>query len=237
MKMRVLEKVVYALIRRLKNNNNYVFQHNYSLRNLFMILYYRGWQMLRGLLKRPRFRSICGIVFVGRNVVLEHGNLIRAGKSLIIEDNVFVNALSKQGINLGNNVTIGKYSILICTGVIANVGEGIEIGNNSAVGAQSFLGGQGGIIIGNDVIMGPGVKIFSENHNFNRDDIVIRLQGETRKGVKIGNNCWIGASVTIVDGVYIGDGVVIAASSVVTKDVPADSVVAAVPARVLTKEP
>jgi carbonic anhydrase/acetyltransferase-like protein (isoleucine patch superfamily) len=158
-----LEKIVYLIIRKLKNNKNYVFQHDYLPCDLLKILYYRGWQVLRGLMKRYRFHTIGGIIFVGRNVVIEHGNFIRAGKSLIIEDNVIINALSKNGINLGDNVTIAKYSILTCTGVIANVGEGIEIGNNSAVGAQSFLGGQGGIHIGNDVIMGPGVRIFSEN--------------------------------------------------------------------------
>lgn len=79
--------------------------------------------------------------------------------------------------------------------------------------------------------MGPGVRIFSENHNYDQQNILIRLQGETRKGVSIGNNCWIGASVTIVDGVTIGNGVVIAAGAVVTKDVPPDSIFGGVPAK------
>ena len=79
---------------------------------------------------------------------------------------MILNALSVNGIALGNNVTIAKNSVLQCTGVIAKKGEGIVIGNDSAVGAQSYLGGQGSIEIGDDVIMGPGVKIFSENHNY-----------------------------------------------------------------------
>lgn len=124
-------------------------------------------------------------------------------------------------------------AVLSCTGVIANKGVGIVIGNNSAVGAQSFLGGQGGIVIGNDVIMGPQVKIFSENHNYALPDMLIRKQGESRKGVVIGDNCWVGAGAIILDGVTLAEGCVIAAGAVVTKSMPANSVVAGVPAKVI----
>jgi acetyltransferase-like isoleucine patch superfamily enzyme len=162
-----------------------------------------------------------------------HGRNLNVGKSLIIEDGVYIDALSEEGIILGNNVTIAKQSILICTGVIRKIGKGIQIGNNSAIGAQSFIGGQGGVNIGNDVIMGPGVRIFSENHIYKDKKELIRLQGESRKGVAIGDNCWIGASSTILDGVTIGNGCVIAAGSVVTKDIPSNSVAAGVPAKVV----
>lgn len=164
---------------------------------------------------------------------MQHAYQVLAGKSLIIEDGVHINALSANGIVLGNNVTIAKYAILTCTGVIANRGTGIEIGNNSGIGAQSFLGGQGGIKIGNDVIMGPQVKIFSENHNYDRSDVIIRKQGESRKGISIEDNCWIGAGVTILDGVTISKGCVVAAGSVVTKSIPKNSIAAGVPAKVI----
>lgn len=144
-----------------------------------------------------------------------------------------MDALSEKGIKLGNNVTIAKYSVLVCTGVVASRGIGITIGNNCAIGAQSFLGGQGGIVVGNDVIMGPQVKIFSENHNYQHPDIVIRKQGETRKGVVIGDNCWIGAGTTILDGFTIGSGCEIAGGSVVTKSIPSNSVSAGIPAKII----
>jgi acetyltransferase-like isoleucine patch superfamily enzyme len=206
------------IISRLKNQPNYKIEGDYSSRELMMIFYYRLFQILRGFKYKLRMKSE-GLVFAGRRVKIEHAYRIKAGKSLILEDGVYVNAFSDKGIQLGDNVNLGRNSIVICSGVIANKGIGIKIGNNSAIGPQGFLGGQGGITIGDDVICGPGVRIFSENHNFNNPDISIKLQGENRKGVHIGNNCWIGSGVTILDGVTIGNGCVIAAGSLITKSI------------------
>ena len=180
-----------------------------------------------------RASRVHGAVFRGRGVVIEHAAGLAAGTGLILEDGVHINALARDGILLGRNVTIAKRAILTCTGVLAEIGTGISIGDRSAIGAGSFLGGQGGIRIGNDVIMGAGVRIFSENHNFDSLDQPIRTQGVSRKGVTIGDDCWIGASVTIVDGANIGAGCVIAAGAVVTSTIPARSVAAGVPARVV----
>ncbi|MBN2147184.1 MAG: acyltransferase, partial [Anaerolineales bacterium] len=162
-----------------------------------------------------------------------HKRKISVGQSCIIEDYVFIDALSQKGVVLGNNVTIAKYSTIQCTGVIQELGVGVDIEDNSAVGAYSFLGGQGGIRIGKNVIMGPKVNIFSENHCFDQLDIPIRLQPTERRGVVIEDNCWIGANSTIVDGVTIHGGSVVAAGSVVSKDVPPNSIVGGVPARVI----
>jgi acetyltransferase-like isoleucine patch superfamily enzyme len=225
---RVLEKIVGAL----KNDPAYRMDDRYSFRQLLSITQHRMFQVLRGAFLKIRINS-SGIVFCGKRVSVHFGYQLTTGKNLILEDYVYINALSELGIRLGNNVTIARAAILSCTGVIANKGVGISIGNNSAVGAQSFLGGQGGLIIGNDVIMGPHVKIFSENHNFSAPDVLIRKQGESRKGVTIGNNCWIGAGVTILDGVTIADGCIIAAGSVVTQSFPINSLIAGIPAKVL----
>ena len=84
--------------------------------------------------------------------------------------------------------------------------------------------------------MGPFVSIHAENHRFSKKNVPIRLQGETRKGVVIGENCWIGAKTTILDGVHIGNGAVIAAGAVVTRDVPEFGVYGGVPARPLQRE-
>lgn len=226
-------KISESIVRKLKKDPSYKIESRYSNRQFITILCGRVFQVLRGTWYKIWLGSSKGIIFAGRRVVIEHAYAVSTKSALILEDNVHINALSKQGIRFGSNVTIAKGSILICTGVISNIGEGIQVGNNSAIGALSFLGGQGGITIGNDVIMGPQVKIFSENHNFEKRDIPIRKQGESRKGVNIGNNCWIGSGVTILDGVTIGEGAVVAAGAVVTKNVPEFSVSGGIPARVL----
>lgn len=227
-----MKELVEKLIAGLKRDQDYSLDPSYSGKQLLHIVYYRGWQFARGLWMKLWISS-SGAVFVGRGVIVQHGYQVRTGKSLILEEGVYINALSERGVSLGNNVTIAKYAILTCTGVIAEKGIGISIGNHSAIGAQSFLAGQGGIEIGSDVIMGPQVRIFSENHNYADTMQPIRKQGQTRKGVSIGNNCWIGAGVTILDGVSIGDGCVIAAGSLVTKSIPENSVAMGVPATIV----
>lgn len=230
---RIEMSIIETIISKLKNDPDYKFKADYSDRQLFNIVKYRGLQVIRGGWCRLKIRMSGGLLFCGRAVVIENGYMIKSGPNLILEDFVQINALSEKGIVFGRNVTIGKAVIIMCSGVIANKGIGLEIGDYSAVGAQSFLGCQGGVKIGSNVIMGPGVRIFSENHNYEDTSIPIRLQGESRKGVMIEDNCWVGSGATILDGVTIGTGSLIAAGSVVVKNVPEFSVAAGVPARVI----
>ncbi|HMN28579.1 MAG TPA: hypothetical protein PKE45_10540, partial [Caldilineaceae bacterium] len=100
-----------------------------------------------------------GILLIGANVRVKFPQLLSVGRSTILEDGVIIDALSEQGVRLGDNVTIAKFATIQCTGVIRNLGVGLTIGDNSAVGAYSFLGAQGGILIGKNVIMGPKVSL------------------------------------------------------------------------------
>jgi acetyltransferase-like isoleucine patch superfamily enzyme len=228
-----LQPFVERLVGTLKHDPDYRIVSGYTDRQLITILWHRGRQVLRGLSLRMR-AGVNGPVLRGRRVTIEHARQLTSGPSLVFEDGVHLNALSTDGIALGANVTIARHAVLTCTGVISELGRGICIGDRSAVGAFSFLGGQGGITIGADVIMGTGVRIFSENHRFDDLAVPIRTQGTERLPVVIENDCWIGAGVTILAGVTIGTGCVIAASAVVTKSVPPYSVVAGVPARVMS---
>ena len=79
--------------------------------------------------------------------------------------------------------------------------------------------------------MGPGVRIFSSNHGTEAGENM-NQQEWVEKDVVVGNDVWLGANAVIVPGVKIGDGAVIAAGAVVTKDVPARVMVAGVPAKV-----
>lgn len=231
--MSSMQRMVERVVGRLKSEPAYRIAGTYSDRQLLTVLWHRGMQLARGLTLPMRARGVRRWVFRGRRVVVEHAYAVISGPGLILEDGVVINALSRDGIHLGRNVTIGRSAVLTCTGVLARPGVGIRVGDRSAVGSGSFVGGQGGISIGRDVIIGPGVRIFSENHNYEFLDRPIRSQGETRLGVTIADDCWIGASAVIVDGVSIGTGCVIAAGAVVTKDIPPFSVAAGVPARVL----
>ena len=88
---------------------------------------------------------------------------------------------------------------------------------------------QGGIEIGNNVLIGQQVVIATLNHELTPSKRANLLPAP----VKIGNNVWIGAHATILAGVTIGDNSVVAAGAVVNKDVPANVVVAGVPAKVI----
>jgi len=221
---------IESLIQKIKKEPEYKFTSKLTTFDIYLVLKDRLFQLLRGVLLKPFVKSK-GIIFLGSRTKILFKHKLRLGKNVIIDDNVFINAFSENGISLGNNVTITRDSILICTGGVRSKGTGISIGNNTGVNARAFIGGQGGVKIGDLVIIGPDVKIFSENHLFNDLIIPIKYQGENRKGVVIENNCWIGAGSIILDGVILGSGSIVAAGSVVNKSFPSNSIIGGIPAK------
>jgi acetyltransferase-like isoleucine patch superfamily enzyme len=174
-----------------------------------------------------------GFLFLGKSVSFFNPANMKFGRWVQLEDFVYLSALGKRPVILGNNVRIGAFSRVVCSTNFAAPGDGIFIGDNVGIGEFSYLGGAGGLRIGKDCIIGQYFSCHPENHNFGQSQLPVRLQGVSRKGITIGENCWIGAKVTILDGVRIGDNCVIAAGAVVTKDVAPHSVVAGVPAKVI----
>lgn len=161
---------------------------------------------------------------------------IVVGKNLRVLSHCYIDALSTDGIRFGKNVSLGKYTCIECTGTLSDLGKGLIVGDNTGLGANGFYGCAGGIEIGNDVLIGNYCSFHSENHNFEDPKCLIRLQGVNRKGIKIGNDCWIGAKATILDGVEIGDGCVIAACALVTKgSYPPNSIIGGVPAKIIRR--
>jgi len=189
---------------------------------------------LRGLFVRWRFGSSRGLFLVGKGVTLRQAKYIKAGKNFILQDHCEVNGLSQKGLIFGDKVTIGSYAIIRPTNLYGGeAGIGLKMGNNSNIGPYSYIGCSGYIEIGNNVMISPRVSIYSENHNFDRTDIPMIEQGVTRSFVKIEDDCWIAANSVILAGVTIGRGSVVAAGSIVTKDVPPFSIVAGNPAQII----
>lgn len=197
------------------------------------VLFQRGTMALRGMLTGLRLKKCGRILFVGRRVKLQCPGNIRMGSGCTLHDNTFLNAMCRKGVQIGDNFTFGRNGILECTGVFTELGEGLIIGDNVGISPNAFLSVRGELTIGSDTIIGPGVSIIAENHNFDRLDIPVRLQGANRRGIHIGSNVWIGANVTILDGVTIGDNAILAAGCVVTKDVPDNAIFGGVPAKLI----
>lgn len=202
--------------------------------DILLIVFSKTLQLFRGLFKKCFLGKRKGLLFCGRHVRLRHAKHIQMNGTLTLGDGCVINALSKNGVSFGNDVSIGANTIIECTGVIRNLGEGLRIGNHVGITQNCFIGVRGPVVIGDHTILGPGVSIHAENHIFESTHIPIKDQGETRKGITIGEDCWIGAKAIILDGVTIGRGSVIAAGAVVTKDVESYSVVAGVPAKMIS---
>lgn len=155
------------------------------------------------------------------------------GRWLLLERGVTVRARGGGGIELGDYVVIGGYSVLeVSSGLATNQGF-IRVGTRSSMGDYCYVGGAGGVEIGEGVLIGQYVSLHSQNHRFRDVERPIREQGVTSLGVTVADDCWIGAGARILDGVHIGAGSVIAAGAVVTKSVPPGSIVAGVPGRVV----
>ena len=137
--------------------------------------------------------------------------------------------------SVGTNVSIGD-------GIIIGFGDNIHVGNNVSINYRCILNDCNSIIIGNDVLIAPGVQINTASHPTQLSERLITAwdstSGEYRwrtfaKPVVIGDVCWIGANVTIIGGVTIGDGAVIAAGAVVTHDIPPMTLAGGVPAKII----
>jgi len=112
-------------------------------------------------------------------------------------------------------------------------GYNIYLGKNSRINAQCcvWASENSKVVFGDNVLMGPGVKIFSSNYTTNDTEVPMIFQPFVEKDIIIGNDVWLGSNSIIVAGVSIGDGTIIAAGSVVTKNIPEYTIAGGIPAK------
>lgn len=189
----------------------------------------------------PRFLRGCGKGLVaGHGVTIRQPGRISLGKKVIIDDYALVDVRSREDdldrpgdpesarVDIGDYVYIGRQSI-----VSAKYGR-LRLGNGVNIGSATRLATRETLEIGDSVLISSYVYIGGGNHGSDRLDVPIMEQEmESRGGVSIGANTWIGTKATIVDGVTIGRDVIIGAHSLVRDNVPDRAVVAGVPAKVI----
>lgn len=226
----MIRQIIESFVRR----RNPGFQLAESISNTVLISFAwtTAWSLLRGL-RWMLFLKSPNMALLGRGVKWFNAPKIRFGRFMKLGDRVYLSALGGSGISIGNNVGIGAYSRVVVSTSLTHPGQGITIGNHVGIGEYAYLGGGGGLDIGDECIIGQYFSCHPENHNSQDLRQSIRHQGVTRQGIKVGANCWIGSKVTLLDGVTIGAGCIVAAGAVVTRSFPANSVIGGVPAKII----
>jgi acetyltransferase-like isoleucine patch superfamily enzyme len=179
------------------------------------------------LLSRGPFRSRGRGAWVSRHAFVDYRRNVTIGPRSRIADHCRIAAGTGE-------IFIGTDTALHPRVVCATGGSGgvIRIGDRCAVNSFACLYGLGGLTIGNDVLVGPGVVIVAQTHIFDRTDIPIKDQGSRGRGISIGDGVWLGAGAVVLDGVTIGEGAIVGANAVVHHDVAPYDIVQGNPATV-----
>ena len=187
----------------------------------------RVGDLCRGLL---RLRAP---VFLAPRTRITGKSGIRFGRWCAIGPYCELDGYASEGVRLGPASRLGSHCVLTVTSHVSRMGRGFTLGARSGLDDYCHIGASGGVAIGEDVIAGPFVSFHSQEHVFGDPASLIRDQGVTEDGIRVGNGCWIGARVTILDGTDIGENCVVAAGAVVKGTFPANSLIGGIPARVI----
>ena len=143
---------------------------------------------------------------------------------ILIYERVYIR--NKKNIKFGKNLTIAHNCFISPLE--------LSVGDDCWLGVNNFICGK--VKIGNNVFLGPNVSIPGASHII-ESELPISKSGSIIKGTIIEDYVWIGSNVTIIDGVKIGKGAVVAANSVVSKDVPEYAIIGGAPAKVIKFRP
>ena len=169
-----------------------------------------------------------GVIF-GANVTLRHPHKIQIGDNSVIDDNCVLDAkgIDNQGITIGNDVFVGRNTIVYCKD-----GD-IIIGNNAIIAFNCEIFSANLVQLGTHVQMGAYAYLNGGDHTFDRKDVPIALQERIGRGIILEEGAWIGAGVTVLDGVVVGANAIVGAGAVVAKDVPAEAISGGIPAEII----
>jgi acetyltransferase-like isoleucine patch superfamily enzyme len=169
----------------------------------------------------------------GRDMVIRHPSKIRIKDQCIFDDGCVLDAKGEtnQGISIGETCILGRHTILGCKNSDIVIGDHVGIGAHCIIHAVDASR----VMVGENAVIGPMVYLAGGgDYHYERTDMPIGQQGiDCRGGIHIGRNCWIGAKTVILDGVTVGNDVIIGAGAVVTRDLPPFAVAAGNPARVI----
>jgi len=197
-----------------------------------LTLFYRLPTIWAAILRGKVYRVVLGSV--GSACLIEEDVRFVVPQRVFFGDRVFIGQYSQLDatykdsfIRLGNDVRLGRFCTL-------RAGEqGITMHDGVGINKFCFFDGNGGIEIGADTLISPGVQCLSGNHIIDDPDVPIKYQGTAYGKVTIGEDCWLGTNVVVLPGVTIGHGAVVGAGAVVTRDIPDYGIALGIPARVV----
>ena len=194
---------------------------------------------LRGLFW-PRLFACCGRgVLFGRGITLRHPGRIQLGDRVVLSEGCILDArhpmsegARRDAIVLGNGVMLADGVMLSCKG------GGIRLGDNVGVNTRAVIQSVGDcpVHVGDDCVIGQGcLLVAGGSYDIgDRDDGLIRERPMVQDGgLRLENNVWLGARVTVLGGVNMGSGSVAGAGAVITKSIPSRALCVGVPARVV----
>lgn len=188
--------------------------------------------VLRKLFLGPLFRQVGEGLILGKGITLRHPGKIQMGQNVAIDDYVMLDAsgAGEEGLQIDDHVIISRNCV-----VQGKTGY-VRLGRKTDIGCNTMITSASGISIGAHVLIGGNCYIGGGRYFTEKLDVPMMEQGVFSKGpVVIEDDVWLGANVTVLDGVHIGKGSIVGAGAVVTKDLPQYSVATGVPAKVISR--
>ncbi len=186
---------------------------------------------LRALAYRLILRSD-GLPIVEDHVRLCQPANVHLGRHVYLDHGVYLHACP-QGIFIGDETCVMHASVLHVYNFRGLPHAGIWVGRNCFIGEFCLIRGQGGVHIGDAVLLAPRVQVLAVNHLFDDPTQPVMQQGITAQGIVVEDGAWIGAGAILLDGVRVGARAVVGAGAVVTRDVPPRTLAVGTPARVV----